>query len=98
MRDKDLARVLPSKFSWRVTVISEHEALSGRHLHRLLIKVELKFLLAQLKRDGISLGRHQEVERSIVDVVCDRSAEGLYLLTAENDVETCLLSRRDHLA
>jgi hypothetical protein len=40
---------------------------------------------------------HQEVERPVVDVVGDRSAEGLGGLAAEHDVEAGLLTWWDHL-
>ena len=78
-------------------MIADHKLLGDAHVHIVIRKLKSKDFFRDLEDHRIGLSLDKEVEWPVVDVVCDWCAESLGGLAAEDYIETCLLTRWDHL-
>ena len=78
-------------------MVANHKLLSNTHIHVLVRKLESENFLGDIKNNWVSLSLDQEVEWSIIDIIGDWCTEGFGGLTAEHNIETCLLAWWNHL-
>jgi hypothetical protein len=89
--------VHPVELGSGISFVSDNKSLLYRHLHALVIEVELQSLLRESQADWIGRGSYQEGERPVVDQVCDWDVEILRFGRAEHNIEASFLTRRDAL-
>lgn len=78
-------------------MIADNELLSNAHVHIFVGKFKSENFLGDIENNWVSLSKNEEVEWSIINVICDWSTESGGSLAAEYDVETCFLTRWNNL-